>query len=55
MVSYGHVDRIADGSMVSECRIINADGKRSPGRPRMTWKEGVEKTMERWGLRKRDG
>ena len=51
---YGHVERIAGGKMVSEsqCRLINVDGKRPQGRPRMTWKEGVEKTMERWGLRR---
>ena len=38
--------------MVSACRLIKMNGKRPPGRPHMTWKEGVEKTMERWGLRR---
>ena len=49
---YGHVERMAEGNMVSECRLVNVEGKRRLGRPCKTWKEGVEKTMEKWGLRR---
>ena len=49
---YGHVERMEEGNMVSECRWIKVEGKKRLGRPCMTWREGVERTMGRRGLRR---
>ena len=49
---YGHVERMAEGNMVSECRLIKVEGKKRLGRPCMTWREWVERTMGRRGFRR---
>ena len=49
---YGHVERMEEGNMVSECRWIKVEGKKRLGRPCITWREGVERTMGKRGLRR---
>ena len=40
------------GGVVSGCRLIKVEGRGRLGRPCMTWREGVERTMGKRGLRR---
>ena len=44
---YGHVER--SNSSV-ENFDIQVDGKRGPGRPKMTWKQLIERDCRKWKL-----
>ena len=43
---YGHVER-SDGAKAFD---IQVDGKRGPGRPKMTWKQLTERDCREWKL-----
>ena len=45
---YGHVER--SNGAVKTAFDIQADGKRGPGRPKMTWKQLTERDCREWKL-----
>ena len=45
---YGHVER--SNRAVKTAFDIHADGKRGPGRPKMTWKQLTERDCREWKL-----
>ena len=45
---YGHVER--SNGAVKTAFDIQVDGKRGPGRPKMTWKQLTEKDCREWKL-----
>ena len=51
---YGHVERKSDGGWVKKCTKMEMNGKRKRGRPKITWKEVVEKDMKTLGLQMMD-
>ena len=51
---YGHVLRRPEEDVLMKAMVHEVDGKRKQGRPRMKWKEQVEGSMKRIGLKKED-
>ena len=45
---YGHVER--SNGAVNTAFDIQVDGKRGPGRPKMTWKQLTERDCREWKL-----
>ena len=45
---YGHVER--SNGAVKTAFDIQVDGKRGPGRPKMTWKQLTERNCREWKL-----
>ena len=45
---YGHVER--SNGAVKTAFDIQVDGKRGPGRPKMTWKQLTERDCREWKL-----
>ena len=45
---YGHLER--SNGTVKTAFDIQADGKRGPGRPKMTWKQLTERDCREWKL-----
>ena len=45
---YGHVE--CSNGAVKTALYIQVDGKRGPGRPKMTWKELTERDCREWKL-----
>ena len=43
---YGHVLRKEDNDWVKKCMEYEVEGARPRGRPKKTWREIVEKTVE---------
>ena len=51
---YGHVLRRPEEDVLIKAMVHEVDGKRKQGRPRMKWREQVEGSMRRIGLKKED-
>jgi hypothetical protein len=47
---YGHVNRIYDKRIVKRVNKIRETGKRVTGRPRKTWKEGLQEATRKKGV-----
>jgi hypothetical protein len=50
---YEHVQR-GDTAWIKMCIDMEVDGRRSRGRPKMTWMKVMKKDMERCGLQMED-
>ena len=46
---YGHVER--SSGAIKTAFDIQVDGKRGPGRPKMTWKQLTERECREWSSR----
>ena len=46
---YGHVER-SNGAVKTAAPFLQVDGKRGPGRPKMTWKQLTERDCREWKL-----
>ena len=51
---YGHALRRPEKDVLMKAMVHEVYGKRKQGRPRIKWKEQVEGSMRRIGLRKED-
>jgi hypothetical protein len=51
---YGHVQRMEGGRLPKEVLKWRPAGRRKPGRPKLTWAEGIRGMMEEKGLREED-
>ena len=51
---YGHVLRRDEGDVLRRALEFEVDGKRQKGRPKVIWKEQVEREMRKIGLRAED-
>ena len=49
---YGHVER--SSGAIKTAFDIQVDGKRGPGRPKMTWKQLTERDCREWKLNPHD-
>ena len=47
---YGHVIRRDDDNMLKKAMILEVNGKRKRGRPKMTWRKQVEESVKKVGL-----
>jgi len=52
--SYGHVLRKEDTDWVKKCMEYEVEGSRPRGRPKRTWKEGVQKDCQARNLKRED-
>ena len=50
----GHVLRKSDGDGINRCFEPEIEGKNRRGRPKMTWRQVLEKDMGEVGLREED-
>lgn len=51
---FGHVERRDREAWVRRVQLLDPGGRRTGGRPRMTWKAIVEQDLVRWNLKKED-
>ena len=56
---YGHVIRGEDDNILKKAMMMEVNGQRKRGRPKMTWKRQMEESVKKLGLKKlqieRDG
>ena len=48
---YGHVIRRNNNNILKKAMILEVNGKRKRGRPKMTWRRQVEESVEKVGLK----
>ena len=48
---YGHVIRREDDNILKEALMMEVNGQRKRGRPKMTWKRQVEESVKKVGLK----
>ena len=48
---YGHVIRREDDNMLKKAMMMEVNGQRKRGRPKMTWKRQVEERVKKVGLK----
>ena len=48
---YGHVIRREDDNIRKKAMMMEVNGQRKPGRPKMTWKRQVEESVKTVGLK----
>jgi hypothetical protein len=51
---YGHVQRMKEGRLPKEVLKWRPLGRRKPGRPKLTWAEGIRGMMGEKGLKEED-
>ena len=47
---FGHVERMESESLTKRVYVSEVDGDRGRGRPRLRWRDGVEKYIREGGL-----
>ena len=48
---YGHVIRRDDDNILKKAMMLEVNGKRKRGRPKMTWRKHVEESVKEVGLK----
>ena len=48
---YGHAIRREDDNILKKAMIMEVNGQRKRGRPKMTWKKQVEESVKKVGLK----
>ena len=48
---YGHVIRREDDNILKKAMVMEVNGQRKRGRPKMTWKRQVEEGVKKVGLK----
>ena len=51
---YGHVSRREDDNIVKKALMMEVNGRRKRGRPKMTWKRQMEESVKKVGLKIED-
>ena len=47
---FGHVERRDEQDALGRVRLVEAPGRRPPGRPKKTWKKNMEEELKRFQL-----
>ena len=48
---YGHVIRMNDDNVLKKAMMMEVNGKRKRGRPKLTWRRQVEESVKKVGLK----